>query len=141
MIPMASTFSRAMERHSGPHGGAILRFLTKFHENPRHPSHSLERVVNARSDDVWSARVNSDLRVILSHWGEHWIALAFTVFISLTAVVTLGSTAGAMLPFLLQSCRLDPATSSAPFVATIVDVAGLVIYFTVAMSLFSGLGQ
>ena len=75
MIPMASTFSRAMERHSGPHGGAILRFLTRFHENPRHPSHSLERVVNARSDDVWSARVNSDLRVILSHWGEHWIAL------------------------------------------------------------------
>jgi magnesium transporter len=74
-------------------------------------------------------------------YGEHWIALAFTVFISLTAVVTLGSTAGAMLPFLLKSCRLDPATSSAPFVATIVDVAGLVIYFTVAMSLFSGLGQ
>jgi superfamily I DNA/RNA helicase len=75
MIPMASTFSRAMERHSGPHGGAILRFLTRFHENPRNPSHSLERVVNARSADVWSARVNSDLRVILSHWGEHWIAL------------------------------------------------------------------
>ena len=74
-------------------------------------------------------------------YGEHWIALAFTVFFSLTAVVTLGSTAGAMLPFLLKSCRLDPATSSAPFVATIVDVAGLVIYFTVAMSLFSGLGQ
>jgi magnesium transporter len=74
-------------------------------------------------------------------YGEHWIALAFTVFFSVTAVVTWGSTAGAMLPFLLKSCRLDPATSSAPFVATIVDVAGLVIYFTVAMSLFSGLGQ
>jgi magnesium transporter len=74
-------------------------------------------------------------------YGEHWIALAFTVFFSLTAVVTLGSTAGAMLPFVLKSCRLDPATSSAPFVATIVDVAGLVIYFTVAMTLFSGLGQ
>lgn len=72
-------------------------------------------------------------------YGEHWIALAFTVFFSLTAVVTLGSTAGAMLPFLLKACRLDPATSSAPFVATIIDVAGLVIYFTVAMALFSGL--
>lgn len=75
MVPMASTFSKAMERHSGPHGGAILRFLNRFHENPGHPSHNLERVVNARSEDVWSARVNSDLRVILSHWGEHWIAL------------------------------------------------------------------
>jgi len=72
-------------------------------------------------------------------YGDHWVALAFTVFFSLTAVVTLGSTAGAMLPFLLKACRLDPATSSAPFVATIIDVAGLVIYFTVAMTLFSGL--
>jgi magnesium transporter len=71
-------------------------------------------------------------------YGEHWLALAFTVFISLAAVVTLGSLAGAMLPFILKRLRLDPATSSAPFVATIIDVAGLVIYFTVAMSLFAG---
>lgn len=73
-------------------------------------------------------------------YGEHWLALAFTVFFSLTAVVALGSTAGAMLPFILKSVRLDPATSSAPFVATIIDVAGLMIYFTVAMALFTGLG-
>jgi magnesium transporter len=72
-------------------------------------------------------------------YGEHWLALAFTVFLSLAAVVTLGSIAGAMLPFILKRFRLDPATSSAPFVATIIDVAGLVIYFTVAMILFAGL--
>jgi magnesium transporter len=72
-------------------------------------------------------------------YGEHWLALAFTVFFSLAAVVTLGSLAGAMLPFILKRFRLDPATSSAPFVATIIDVAGLVIYFTVAMILFAGL--
>lgn len=71
-------------------------------------------------------------------YGEHWLALAFTVFLSLAAVVTLGSLAGAMLPFILKRFRLDPATSSAPFVATIIDVAGLVIYFTVAMILFAG---
>jgi len=71
-------------------------------------------------------------------YGEHWLALAFTVFFSLAAVVTLGSLAGAMLPFVLKRFRLDPATSSAPFVATIIDVAGLMIYFTVAMILFAG---
>jgi magnesium transporter len=71
-------------------------------------------------------------------YGEHWLALAFTVLLSLTAVVTLGSTAGAMLPFILKRFKLDPATSSAPFVATIIDVMGLVIYFTLAMMLFSG---
>jgi len=71
-------------------------------------------------------------------YGEHWLALAFTVFFSLAAVVTLGSLAGAMLPFILKRFRLDPATSSAPFVATIIDVAGLVIYFTLAMIFFAG---
>ena len=66
-------------------------------------------------------------------YGEHWLGLAFTVLFSLTGVVALGSLAGAMLPFALKSVKLDPATSSAPFVATIVDVAGLIMYFTIAM--------
>jgi magnesium transporter len=66
-------------------------------------------------------------------YGEHWLALAFTVFFSLTGVVALGSLSGAMLPFALKRFNLDPATSSAPFVATIVDVAGLIIYFSVAV--------
>jgi magnesium transporter len=70
-------------------------------------------------------------------FGEHSLSLAFTVFLSLTGVVTLGSVAGAMLPFLLKSVRLDPATSSAPFVATIVDVVGLMIYFSLAVQIFA----
>jgi magnesium transporter len=57
---------------------------------------------------------------------------------SLTAVVTLGSLAGSMLPLVLKSLRLDPATSSAPFVATLVDVAGLILYFSIAAMLLSG---
>ncbi len=70
-------------------------------------------------------------------YGEQWLALAFTVLFSLTGVVALGSLAGAMLPFVLKSFKLDPATSSAPFVATIVDVAGLVLYFSVAVLIMS----
>jgi magnesium transporter len=73
-------------------------------------------------------------------YGNHSWPLALTVFFSLTGVVTLGSVAGAMLPFMLKSVKLDPATSSAPFVATIVDVAGLMLYFSVAMAIFSSLG-
>jgi magnesium transporter len=70
-------------------------------------------------------------------FGDDSFALACTVFLSLTGVVTLGSIAGAMLPFLLKSVRLDPATSSAPFVATIVDVVGLMIYFSLAVAIFA----
>lgn len=66
-------------------------------------------------------------------YGEQYMRLALTVLFSLTGVVALGSVSGAMLPFALKRFNLDPATSSAPFVATIVDVAGLVLYFTVAM--------
>ncbi len=71
-------------------------------------------------------------------YGPYWLALAFTVFFALMGVVTLGTVAGSMLPLALKRLRLDPATSSAPFVATLVDVAGLVLYFTVAMLLLSG---
>ncbi len=70
-------------------------------------------------------------------YGEHWLGLAFTVLFSLTGVVALGSLSGAMLPFVLKSFKLDPATSSAPFVATIVDVAGLLIYFSIAMAILA----
>lgn len=73
-----------------------------------------------------------------STYGEHWFLLAATVFLSLTAVVTLGSVAGSMLPLALKRLNLDPATSSAPFVATLVDVAGLILYFTIAVLLLSG---
>jgi magnesium transporter len=71
-------------------------------------------------------------------YGPDWFLIACTVCFSLLGVVVLGCVAGAMLPFLLKACRLDPATSSAPFVATLVDVAGLLLYFSIAMLLLTG---
>jgi magnesium transporter len=73
---------------------------------------------------VWATLFNS--------YGEHWALLALTVGLALVGIVLWGSLAGSMLPFLLRSLKIDPATSSAPFVATLVDVSGLIIYFTVA---------
>jgi magnesium transporter len=62
-----------------------------------------------------------------------------TVFAALIGIVTFGSLAGSMLPFVLQSaCGFDPASASAPFVATLVDVTGLVIYFGVAAVILRG---
>jgi magnesium transporter len=68
-------------------------------------------------------------------YGEHWALLALTVSFSLVGVVLWGALAGSMLPFALRRLGFDPASASAPFVATLVDVTGLVIYFTLA-SLF-----
>jgi magnesium transporter len=65
-------------------------------------------------------------------YGEHWALVGLTVGLSLVGIVLWGTISGAMLPFMLKRLGLDPATSSAPFVATLVDVTGLVIYFTVA---------
>jgi magnesium transporter len=72
-------------------------------------------------------------------YGPHWLVLALTVGVALVGVVLLGTLAGSMLPFLLKRIGADPAASSAPFVATIVDVTGLVIYFSVAALLLGGL--
>lgn len=71
-------------------------------------------------------------------YGEHWLLLAITVGIALIGIVLWGTLSGSMLPFLLRKVGLDPATSSAPFVATLVDVSGLVIYFTVAAIILRG---
>jgi magnesium transporter len=71
-------------------------------------------------------------------YGEHWVLVALTVGIALVGIVLWGSLAGSMLPLLLKRLGLDPATSSAPFVATLVDVTGLIIYFTVALVLLRG---
>jgi magnesium transporter len=64
--------------------------------------------------------------------------VALTVGAALVGIVTFGSLAGSMLPFALQRVGFDPASASAPFVATLVDVSGLVIYFTVAMLILKG---
>ncbi|GAO04218.1 magnesium transporter [Anaeromyxobacter sp. PSR-1] len=71
-------------------------------------------------------------------YGEHYLLVASTVFCSLIGVVTFGTLAGSLLPFVLRSLKLDPASASAPFVATLVDVTGLVIYFTTATLILSG---
>ncbi len=70
-------------------------------------------------------------------YGQHWFLLAVTVLLSLMGVVALGSLAGSMLPLALKRLKLDPATSSAPFVATLVDVLGLILYFSIAALLLS----
>jgi magnesium transporter len=71
-------------------------------------------------------------------YGPHYQLIALTVGIAVVGVVTFGSLTGSMLPFLLRRFGLDPASASAPFVATIVDVTGLIIYFLVAMLLLRG---
>jgi magnesium transporter len=67
-----------------------------------------------------------------SVYGPHWLLIAFTVGFSLIGVVLWGSLSGSMLPLILKKLGADPATSSAPFVATLVDVTGLIIYFSIA---------
>jgi magnesium transporter len=71
-------------------------------------------------------------------YGEHYLRIALVVAISLVGVVTWGTLSGAMLPFLIRRLGFDPASASAPFVATLVDVSGLVIYFNVAQILLRG---
>ena len=71
-------------------------------------------------------------------YGQHYLLIAITIAFSLLGVVTFGTLAGSMLPFILRKCGLDPASASAPFVATLVDVTGLIIYFTVAKIILTG---
>ena len=71
-------------------------------------------------------------------YGEHYMIVATTVACSLVGVVLFGTVAGSMLPFILRRVGLDPASASAPFVATLVGVTGLVIYFTVATVVMRG---
>ncbi len=71
-------------------------------------------------------------------YGEHHWLIATTVGVALVGVVLWGSVAGSMLPFILRRLGFDPAASSAPFVATLVDVTGLLIYFNVALVVLRG---
>jgi len=71
-------------------------------------------------------------------YGEHWVLVGLTVAAALVGVVTFGSVAGSMLPFALQRVGFDPASASAPFVATLVDVTGLMIYFSAAVLILRG---
>ncbi len=74
----------------------------------------------------------------LYDYGAEYVRIAFTVGATLIGVVTFGSLVGSMLPFALRRLGFDPASASAPFVATLVDVTGLAIYFTVALLFLKG---
>jgi magnesium transporter len=84
------------------------------------------------------------LRIVLwqeLHWfnyGAHWLGVAITIFFSLIGIVMWGTLSGSMIPMVLKRFKIDPATASAPFVATLVDVTGLVIYFTIAAIILKG---
>jgi magnesium transporter len=71
-------------------------------------------------------------------YGQHYLLIALTIACSLIGVVTFGTIAGSMLPFILRRSGLDPASASAPFVATLVDVTGLIIYFNLAALILRG---
>jgi magnesium transporter len=71
-------------------------------------------------------------------YGEHWMLIALTIGITLMGVCLWGTIMGSMLPLMLKRLGADPATSSAPFIATLVDVTGLVIYFSIAAALLTG---
>ena len=79
---------------------------------------------------IWSTFTNL--------YGPHWLLVAITVALALIGVVLWGTLAGSMLPFVLRGLSFDPAASSAPFVATLVDVTGLVIYFLIASVILRG---
>jgi magnesium transporter len=84
------------------------------------------------------------LRIILWHsvnpmiYGPHWLVIGITIGFTLIGVVLWGTLCGSMLPIILKRLGADPAVSSAPFVATLVDVTGLIIYFSVAYMVLSG---
>jgi magnesium transporter len=83
-------------------------------------------------------------RVLIWHnlglydYGEYWFFIGLTIGLALVLIVMWGTVTGSMIPFVLKRFGLDPATSSAPFVATLVDVTGLVIYFSMALAILSG---
>jgi magnesium transporter len=84
------------------------------------------------------------LRIAVWQWlgwydyGQYWISICATIFFSLIGIILWGTISGSMIPIILKKLKLDPATSSAPFVATLVDVTGLIIYFTVASIVLKG---
>ena len=74
----------------------------------------------------------------LYDYGVYWFWIGLTVSLSLIFIVMLGTLAGSMIPIILKRVKLDPATASAPFVATLVDVTGIIIYFSIAVLFLTG---
>jgi len=78
-------------------------------------------------------------QMLFKTYGAHYLGVASTVAVSLIGVVTWGTVMGSMLPIVIRRLGFDPASASAPFVATLVDVSGLMIYFNVARVLMHGI--
>ncbi|MDB5105109.1 MAG: mgtE [Fibrobacteres bacterium] len=78
------------------------------------------------------------MSALFGTYGEHWFLIALTVYLSLIGVVAWGTIIGSLFPILLKRAGADPAASSAPFVATFIDVTGIVIYFNIALLLLKG---
>jgi magnesium transporter len=95
-------------------------------------------VLGATLGTVGFLRITVWSQVWPNVYGEHWALIAITVFLSLIGVVIWGTLSGSMLPIALKRMGMDPAVSSAPFVATLVDVTGIVIYFEVAARVLRG---
>src|SRR5437868_6588620 len=93
-------------------------------------------VIGAARVAIWSILAEEYYHKNLC--GPHWPLVAATVGMALVGVVLWGSLSGSMLPFILRRLGADPATSSAPFVATLVDVTGLIIYFSIALLIMRG---
>ncbi len=83
-------------------------------------------------------RITAWQKLHLYDYGVHWVLFGITIFFSLIGIVMWGTICGSMIPIILKRCKQDPATSSAPFVATLVDVTGLIIYFTIAALVLKG---
>lgn len=84
------------------------------------------------------------IRIYVAHmisgaYGEYWLLISAVISLSLVGIVLWGSLMGSMLPFILRWCGADPAASSTPFVSTLVDVTGLIIYFSVAAMILTGI--
>jgi len=92
--------------------------------------------IGAARVTIWS--IVGDKYLHRQLYGPHWPLVAITVGLALIGVVLWGSLSGSMLPFVLRRVGADPATSSAPFVATLVDVTGLIIYFSIALLIMRG---
>lgn len=72
------------------------------------------------------------------NYGEFWLEVALSVSVSLVFIVLWGTLSGSLIPFILKSFKMDPATASAPFVATLVDVTGIIIFFSIAAFFLAG---
>lgn len=95
-------------------------------------------VLGAGLGSIGFARIMAWQHLGFYDYGEHYMLIAFTIWVSLIGIVCFGSSIGSMLPFALQRFGFDPASASAPLVATLVDVLGLVIYFSVAAFILTG---